>query len=186
MTREEKAVVIDELKDKFANNAYFYVLDAGGMTVAETNNFRKKCFDSKFEYKVVKNSLIKKALEAQEADYTEFNEKVLKGFSGVLFSPDSGSTPAKMLKDFRKKAEKPLLKGASIDASFFYGDDSIDALTKVKSKADVLAELVGLLQSPGQSLARALQSPGQNLVGALQDGNNKLTGILKALENKQS
>lgn len=187
MTKEDKAEVLAELDEKFEKYPYFYVLDAAGMTVDKVNTFRRTCFEKGFEYKVFKNSLIKKALSKREGDYTEFNDQVLKGFSGIVFSEHSGSEPAKMLEKFyEKNGEQPALKGASIDSSFYIGADQIKALKKVKSKADLLAELIGLLQSPAQNLASALQSPSQKLVSALQDGNNKLTGILKALEEKQS
>ncbi len=175
MTKEEKAILIEDVKERFAQNTYFYILDAGGMTVAQVNKFRRTCFEKGLEYSVIKNSIIKKALEALEVDYTEFNEKVLKGFSGVVFSKELGNAPAKLLKDFRRQGNQlPYLKGASIDSSFFYGEESLDALTKVKSKQDVLAELVGLLQSPGR-----------NLVSAILSGQNNLAGILKTLESNK-
>lgn len=133
------------------------------------------CFQRGLEYKVVKNSLIKKALESLDTDYTNFNKAVLKGFSGVIFSNESGSAPAKLLKDFRKEGnEKPLLKGASIDSSMYIGEQTLDTLTKVKSRLEMIAELVGLLQAPGQRLASALQS-----------GGGKLAGVLKTLSEKE-
>ncbi len=175
MTKEERGILIQETIEKFNDNTYFYVLDAAGMTVAEVNKFRQICFDKGIEYKVIKNSIIKKALEDLDTDYTEFNEKVLKGFSGVLFSKEVGNAPAKLLKEFRKQGnEKPSLKGASIDSSFFFGEDSLEALTKVKSKLDMLGELVGLLQSPARNLASALLS-----------GQNNLAGVLKTLESNK-
>jgi len=186
MTREEKAAVIEELKEKLANNPYFYVMDAAGMTVAETNAFRRLCYNRDIEYKVYKNTLIKKALDSLDADYTPFEEKVLKGFSGLLFSQNSGSSPAKLIKEFRKKGnEKPLFKGASVDASLFIGEENLEALTKIKSKQDVIAELVGLLQSPGRNLVSALKTPGQKMVGVLQSQGSTLAGLLKALQEKK-
>ncbi|GAB4396705.1 MAG: 50S ribosomal protein L10 [Microscillaceae bacterium] len=185
MTKEEKGVLLEELSQKFAQYTNYYFLDAAGMTVAQTNKFRRFCFEKGIEYKVVKNSLIKKVLESMTGDYTPLNKQVLKGFSGVLFS-DNGSAPAKFLKEFRKTgADKPLFKGASIDASIYVGEESLDALTKVRSKQDVLAELMGMLQSPGAKLVGALKSPPQKLVSALQSGQNNLTGLLKALEAKK-
>ncbi|MEO1652330.1 MAG: 50S ribosomal protein L10, partial [Bacteroidota bacterium] len=187
MTKAEKAELLEELKEKFTQNSYFYVMDGAGMTVQETNNFRRTCFDKGIEYQVIKNSLIKKALESVEGDFTELNEKVLKGFSGVLFSAESGSAPAKMIKDYRKKTGKevPVLKGASIDASVFVGEESLDTMSKVRSKADVIAELVGILQSPGRNLASALQAPGKNLASALNSGGGTLAGLLKAIAEKK-
>jgi large subunit ribosomal protein L10 len=175
MTKEEKGVLIEELKEKFANSTYFYIADASGMSVAQTNDFRRLCFQRGIEYRVVKNSLIRKALESLDTDYSAFSDSVLKGFSGVLFSNESGSAPAKLLKDFHKNGtEKPVFKGASIDSSLFIGTENLDKLTKVKSRLEMIAELVGLLQSPGQKLASALQS-----------GGGKVAGVLKTLqENK--
>ncbi len=175
MTKEERGILIQETIEKFNENTYFYVLDAAGMTVAEVNKFRQICFDKGLEYKVIKNSIIKKALENLPTDYTEFNENVLKGFSGVLFSKEVGNAPAKLLKEFRKQGnDKPYLKGASIDSSFFFGEESLDALTKVKSKMDMLGELVGLLLSPASNLASALLS-----------GQNNLAGVLKTIESNK-
>ena len=103
MTREEKAQIIEELSEKFANHAHFYITDAGGFTVAQINNFRRLCFKNGIEYKVYKNTLIRKALEKQEG--TDFSPlfKTLHGFSGVLFSKESGNLPAKVIKEFRLK-----------------------------------------------------------------------------------
>lgn len=187
MTKEEKGVLLENLREKFGSNPYFYILDAGGMTVEEINKFRKVCFDKGLEYRVLKNSLIKKALESLDADYTPLNEQVLKGFSGVLFSPESGSAPAKLIKEFRKKggSEKLTLKGASVDASFFFGEECLEELTKIRSKEDVIAELIGLLKSPATNLVRAMQGPSQKLVSSLQSGGNNVTGLLKAIADKK-
>src|SRR5215510_16001644 len=120
MTREEKAKIIDELTAKFAENTHFYITDATGFTVAQVNNFRRMCFKSGVEYRVYKNTLIRKALERQEG--TDFSPlfKSLKGFSGVIFSKETGNTPAKVITEFRKKLEgKPVLKAASIESALF-------------------------------------------------------------------
>lgn len=176
MTREDKAVLIDELKEKFASYPFFYVMDASGMSVADTNAFRRLCFERGLEYKVIKNSLIKKVLEDNGTDYSEFNTKVLKGFSGVVFSKESGNAPARLLEEFHKKGNsKPELKGASIDSSLYIGADQLPALTKIKSRLELIADLVGLLQSPAQRLASALQS-----------GGGQLAGVLKTLSEKKS
>lgn len=176
MTREEKAVVIKELQEKFANASGFYITDAGGMSVESINSFRRLCFEKGIEYKVAKNSLIKKALEQQEADYTTFFESnALKGFSGIMFAGEAVSEPAKLLKKFQKDGnEKPELKGASLDSAFYIGADQLEALSKIKSKEEMIAELVGLLQSPGR-----------NLVSALQSSGSKLASVLKALSDKE-
>lgn len=175
MTREEKTAVIDELKEKFHNHSYFYVCDASGMTVAEINKFRQLCFDRGVEYKVYKNTLIKKALETMDADYTEFSDKVLQGVSGVLFTNESGKAPAKLLKDFYTKTlVKPVFKGASIDQAVFIGADQLDALSTIKSKQELIGDVISLLQSPAK-----------NVISALKGQGGKIAGILKTLSERE-
>src|SRR3954468_22425561 len=129
MTKEDKGHIIEELTQKFAENNFFYITDASGLTVDQINKFRKLCYAKGVEYKVVKNSLIKKALQASKTDYSSFNAKVLKGFSGVLFCNDVANAPGKLLKEFRKGGiTKPLLKGASIDSALFIGEENLDVL----------------------------------------------------------
>ena len=174
MTREEKTVVIEELKEKFSTTANFYVCDASGMSVAQTNNFRRLCYERGIEYKVYKNTLIKKALESSQADYSEFGS-VLKGFSGVLFSENS-KAPAKLLQEFKKKGnQKPVLKGASIDTSLFIGADQLEALSKIKSKEELVGDVIAMLQSPAK-----------NVISALLGQGSKIAGILKTLEERKS
>jgi large subunit ribosomal protein L10 len=174
MTREEKEQIIGELSQKFADNAHFYVTDASGFTVEQINNFRRMCFKSGIEYRVYKNTLIQKALERQEGvDYSPiFN--VLKGFSGVIFSKETGNAPAKVIKEFRKKLEgKPVLKAASIGSDFFIGDENLDTLVELKSKNELIGEVISLLQSPAK-----------NVVSALLSSKNKVAGLVKALEER--
>lgn len=176
MTREEKAAIIDDLTEKFQNTSFFYIADASGLSVAQVNDFRRACFEKGIEYRVVKNTLIKKALDKLEGDFSEFSDKALKGFSGILFSPESNNLPAKVIKQFRKKGnEKPLLKGASIDLAFYFGDDQVDTLSKLKSKDELIGDIIGLLQSPAT-----------NVISALQSGKHKLAGIVKTLSEKES
>lgn len=177
MTREEKAVVIEELVQKFSDNSHFYITDASGMSVADTNALRRLCFDKGIEYRVFKNTLIQKALERMESDYTPFNESVLKGFSGVMFSAENANAPAQLIKEFRKKSggESPLLKGASIDTDLFIGEENLDALSKLKSKAELIGEIVTLLQSPAK-----------NVISGLQGAGGKLAGILKTLSEREN
>jgi len=177
MTRAEKSQKIDELFEDFKNNNFFYMADASGMSVAETNNFRRICHQRGIKYYVVKNTLIKKALDKMETDYTPFDEEVLRGFTGVMFSEENGSLPAKIIKEFRKKIgrEKPLLKGASIDTDLFIGDNQLDALSKLKSKEELIAEVISLLQSPAK-----------NVISALQSGEHKLAGLVKTLSERES
>ena len=176
MTREEKAVIIEELAEKFRQKPFFYIMDASGMTVKETNAFRRMCFEKGMEYQVAKNTLIRKALEHIEGDYTPFNDKVLTGFSGVLFATESGKAPAALIKEFRKKSglEKPVFKGASVESSLFIGENNLDTLLNLKSKQELIGEIIGLLQSPAK-----------NVVSALQRGGNKLAGIVKTLQERE-
>ncbi len=176
MTREEKSAIITDLSEKFKNSPYFYVVDAGGMSVGETNNLRRKCFNSGIEYRVVKNTLIAKALETLETDYTSFNDSVLKGFSGVMFHPESGKAAAKLIKEFRKESgnDKLKLKGASVEYSLFIGENQLDTLLTLKSKQELIGEVIGLLQSPAK-----------NVISALQSGGNKLAGILATLSERE-
>lgn len=174
MTREEKEIIVNELSEKFANTNYFYITDASTMSVASINQFRRLCFDRGLEYKVYKNSLIQKALGTLDAD-TAALEGILKGASGILFSTESGNAPAKLLKDFRKKGNPlPLLKGAYIDAGLYIGDEQLDALTKIKSKDELIGDVISLLQSPAK-----------NVISALQSSGGKLAGILKTLSEKE-
>ncbi|MFN8438079.1 MAG: 50S ribosomal protein L10 [Cytophagales bacterium] len=173
MTKEEKAVIIEELKNKFNSHDFFYVTDASGMTVEQVNAFRKLCFSKGIEYRVVKNSLIKKALEAVEGDYAEFNS-VLKGFSGLLFTNESGKAPALMLKEFYQGgSSKPELKGASIDKCLYVGKDSLESLASIKSREELIGEIIGLLQSPAK-----------NVISALKSGEHTIAGVVKTLQDR--
>jgi large subunit ribosomal protein L10 len=174
MTREEKAQIIEELAGKFANNTHFYITDATGFTVAQVNNFRRLCFKSGIEYRVYKNTLIQKALERQEG--TDFSPlfKVLHGFSGVIFSKESGNVPAKVIREFRKKLQgKPVLKGASIDSDLYIGDENLNMLADLKSKNELIGDVIALLQSPAK-----------NVISALQSGKHTVAGLVKALEER--
>lgn len=177
MTRAEKATLIEELVEKFSNNDNFYITDASGMSVAETNSLRRLCFDKGIEYRVVKNTLIQKALERMDTDYTPFDESVLRGFSGVMFSGENANTPAKLIKEFRKNSgsESPVLKGASIDTDLFIGEENLDMLSKLKSKAELIGEVITLLQSPAK-----------NVISGLQGAGGKLSGILKTLSEREN
>jgi large subunit ribosomal protein L10 len=157
MTREEKAQIIEELSQKFADNAHFYITDASGFTVEQINAFRRMCFKSGIEYGVYKNTLIRKALERQEG--TDFSPlfKVLHGFSGVIFSKEVGNAPAKVLKEYRKKVEgKPVLKAASIKSEFYIGDENLNALAELKSRDELIGEIISMLQSPARNVISAL------------------------------
>jgi len=175
MTRKEKESLVEGLTKKLSETDFFYIADASGLTVAEINAFRRLCYNSGIEYQVVKNTMIRKALENLETDYTSF-EEVLKGFSGILISPESGNAPAKVIKDFRKKGgngSKPILKAASIDSDLFIGEDKLEMLSTLKSKNELIGDIIALLQSPAK-----------NVISALQSGENKLAGIVKALSER--
>lgn len=173
MKREDKGKIIQELSDKFAKFDYFYITDASGMTVEEVNKFRKLCYSKGIEYKVVKNSLIKKALESTKTDYSPFHGTVLKGFSGILFA-ESGNAPAKLLKEFHSTGiEKPVLKGASVSSDLFIGANQLDVLATLKSKNELIGDIIGLLQSPAK-----------NVLSGLQSGGQKISGVLKTLSEK--
>jgi large subunit ribosomal protein L10 len=177
MTREEKAKIIEELSVKFSDNAHFYITDSSGLSVAEVNAFRRMCFKAGIEYGVYKNTLIEKALEKQEGvDYSPlFNS--LKGFSGVLFSKEIGNAPAKVMTEYLskegKKKGKPELKAASISADFFIGAENLKMLNELKSKNELIGDVISLLQSPAK-----------NVISALQSGKNTLAGLVKTLEER--
>lgn len=174
MNREQKAILIDELVVKLENNNFFYIADASGLTVAQVDTFRESCYKGGVEYKVYKNTIIQKALERVGGQFDELHG-VLKGFSGILFHPESGKAPAKVLSDFRKGNDKPLLKGASIDSDIFIGDENLTALSKLKSKEELIGEVIGLLQSPAK-----------NVISALSSGGDTLAGLVKTLQEKEA
>src|SRR6478609_2273277 len=132
MTKEEKGVIIDELAEKFSQHPHFYITDANGLTVAQINAFRRLCFKSGVEYRVYKNTLIRKALERnKDVDYSPMF-KALNGFSGVIFSKESGNAPARVIREFRKKLEgKPVLKAAAIQSDLFIGDENLNMLSEL-------------------------------------------------------
>jgi len=174
MTREEKAQIIEELSAKFAAHAHFYLADASGLTVEQVNAFRRLCFKHGVEYGVYKNTLIRKALEKQNG--TDFSPifDALKGFSGVIFSKESGNLPARVLKEYHKKLEgKPALKAASIDSDLFIGAEHLNTLSELKSKNELIGDVISLLQSPAK-----------NVLSALLSGQHKIGGIVKALEER--
>lgn len=155
MTREEKAKIIDELSAKFAEYPNFYIADSSGMTVAQVDKLRKLCYAKGIEYKVVKNTLIAKALEKNNFDYSPMAE-ALKGTSGILFSTVANA-PAKLLKEFHTASlQKPTVKGAAIGTDFYVGASSLETLANLKSKEEMVGEIIGLLQSPARRIISAL------------------------------
>ncbi|HNP18163.1 MAG TPA: 50S ribosomal protein L10 [Fulvivirga sp.] len=174
MTRQEKATIIEELKDKFSKNAHYYITDASGLSVAEVNNFRRLCFSKGVEYRVFKNTLIKKAMDELNTDHSLIDNQ-LKGFSGIIFSEEAANAPAKVITEYRKKQSmtKPLLKAAYIDSDFFIGEENLKMLSELKSKNELIGEVIGLLQSPAK-----------NVVSALLSGKNTIGGLVKALSER--
>lgn len=174
MTREEKSNVIKELSKKFQDNKSFYFADASGFTVAEINDFRRKCFEKGIEYRVAKNTLIKKALESVDADFSELDD-VLKGYTGVMFSGENASSPAKLIKEFKKKDkdDRPGLKGASIEFDLFIGEEHLTTLSSLKSKDELIGEVIGLLQSPMS-----------NVMSSLNSGKHTIAGLVKTLSER--
>jgi len=171
MKKEEKDGVIDALVEKMNTTKNFYLTDISELTVEKTNNLRRICFKKDIELKVVKNTLLKKALEKMENDYSPLFE-VLKGSTSVMFT-ESVNEPAKLIKEFRKTSDKPILKAAYVEESFYIGDNQIDTLVSIKTKDEVIGEIIGLLQSPAK-----------NVVSALQSGGGKLAGLVKTLSER--
>lgn len=167
MTRAEKTATIEALKEKFKDVTFFYITDSSTLTVEEVNNFRRLCFEKGIEMRVVKNTLVKKAFDAisDERNFAELDE-ALKGPTAILFT-DTANAPARVIKQFREDHEKPVLKAAYIDSDVFFGDDQIETLSKLKSKEELIAEVINLLESPAKSVIAALDSGGQTIVNLL-------------------
>ena len=171
MNKEEKHELVLALTEQIKEFGNFYITDTSNLTVAKVNDIRRKCFESDITMQVAKNSLIKKAMEAAGGDFSPIYD-VLKGSSSILFSR-SATAPAKLIKQLRKTGEKPILKAAYIDSSVFIGDKQLDTLVNLKSKEQLIGEIIGLLQSPAK-----------NVISGLQSGGNKLAGIVKTLQER--
>src|SRR5207344_2221881 len=174
MTREEKGQIIDELAEKLSQHPHFYITDASGFSVEQINAFRRICYNKGVEYRVYKNTLIRKALEKQEGNFEPlFNS--LKGFSGLIFSKESGNAPAKAIKEYRKKMEgRPAFKAASVESSLFIGEQHLKALSELKSKNELIGEIIS-----------ALQAPAKNVIGALLSSKQTVAGLMKTLEERK-
>ena len=175
MTRTEKVAAVEVLNEKFSNSDFFYVTDASTLTVEQVNKLRSMLFEKGIEMQVVKNTLARKALESlpEENNYSELFD-ALKGPTAIMFS-EVANAPARVIKEFRgKDAERPILKAAYIDSAIYQGDDQLKALSDLKSKEELLGDLLGLLQAPIH-----------NVLGALNSGGNTLSGLLKALEERE-
>ena len=172
MTREEKSQVIEELTAQLSENANIYLADISGLDAGTTSNLRRACFKANVKLAVVKNTLLEKAMDASEREFGEL-PSTLKGNTSVMYS-ETGNAPAKVIKAFRKKSDKPLLKGAFIEETVYLGDDQLDMLVDIKSKEELIGDVIGLLQSPAK-----------NVISALKSGGGTISGILKTLSQKE-
>ena len=173
MTRQEKKDIVKELSAKLNENSIFYLTDISELDAESTTRLRRLAHKREVSLNVVKNTLLKKALESAEGSYEDFYE-ILKGNTSIMFS-EVGNAPAKLIKEFRKKSKKPLLKGAFIEEAIYIGDDKIEALSEIKSKEEVIADIIAILQSPTK-----------NVISALQSSGNKLSGIVKTLSEREA
>ena len=172
MTREEKSQVIKDLTAQLADVSTLYLADISGLDAGTTSNLRRACFKANVKLAVVKNTLLAKAMEATDKDFGDL-PSTLKGNTSIMIA-ETGNAPAKVIKEFRKKNEKPVLKGAFIDEAIYVGDEYLESLSNIKSKDEVIGDIIGLLQSPTK-----------NVISALKSGGSKLSGILKTLSEKE-
>lgn len=171
MTKEEKSRVIEDLTAQLAGTNVVYVADISGLNAQITSDLRRACFKAGIKLEVVKNTLLEKAMDSSDNNYGEL-PSVLKGNTSIMIA-ENGNAPAKIIKEFRKKSDKPLLKGAYIHEAVFIGDNQLDALVSLKSKDEVIGEIIGLLQSPAK-----------NVVSALKSGGSTIAGLVKTLSER--
>jgi len=172
MRREEKNAIIDSLAEKLKEYSHFYLTDTAQLNAADTSALRRKCFENDIKLIVVKNTLLKRALEMSEGDFEELYP-ILKGTTSIMFT-NTGNAPAKLIKEFRRGHDKPVLKGAYVQESVFVGENMLDALISVKTREELIGDIILLLQSPAR-----------NVVSALQSGGNKIHGVLETLSKKE-
>jgi large subunit ribosomal protein L10 len=172
MNKEEKAKAVEELKGQLADYKSIYLTDIAGLNAVQTSNLRRACFKANVKLSVVKNTLLSKAMETSDRDFGDLNQ-VLVGNTALMYS-EIGNTPAKLIKLFRKKADKPVLKGASIEGAIYLGDDQLETLSNIKSREELIGDVIAILQSPAK-----------NLISALQSGGATISGVLKTLSDKK-
>jgi large subunit ribosomal protein L10 len=172
MRREEKNAIIDSLAERFKEYSHFYLTDTAQLNAADTSDLRRKCFNNDIKLIVVKNTLLKRALEQSNVNFEELYP-VLKGTTSIMFT-NAGNSPAKLIKEFRRKHDKPVLKGAYVQESVYVGDNMLDALVTIKTKQELLGDLIALLQSPAK-----------NVISALQSGGTKIHGVLETLSKRE-
>ena len=171
MTREEKTNMIESIKSNLDNNSIVYLADCSGLDAVSTSKLRRACFKSNIKLSIVKNTLLFRAMEEVNKDFGEL-KSVLKGNTALMLS-DVGNAPAKVIQNLRKKSEKPILKGAFVEESIYLGDDLLETLVNIKSKEELLGEIIGLLQAPTK-----------NLISALKSSGSKISSVLKTLSEK--
>lgn len=174
MTREQKAQVIDDLIALLEESNILYLTDIEGLDSAKTTELRRQCFRGDISVKVVKNTLLRKAMERVEAKEFDGLYDSLKGNTAIMMA-ERGNAPAKVIENFRKKSDKPILKAAWVDQAVFVGDDQLNALSNLKSKEELVGEIIGLLQSPLKTV-----------VSQLQTGGQKIAGIVKTLSEREN
>ncbi|ASE62806.1 50S ribosomal protein L10 [Chryseobacterium indologenes] len=162
MTKDQKVVAIQEIKDLLQDAKVVYVADLEGLNAAKSSDFRRQAFKQNIKVKVVKNTLLQKAME--QIDGVDFSEMfdTFKGNSALMIA-DTANAPAKLIKDFRKKEEKPALKSAFVQETFYVGDNNLDTLVSIKSREEMIGEIIGLLQSPIQRVVSALQNKSETV-----------------------
>jgi len=173
MKREDKNQVIEQLATTLTEAKNFYIADIGGLDADQTSALRRSCFKQDVKLMVVKNTLLRKAMEKAEGNFDELYP-ILAGPTSLMIS-DVGNKPARMIKEFRKKMERPILKGAFVEEGIYIGDDQLDTLVAVKSKEELLGDLIALLQSPLR-----------NVLHSLDSGKNILAGVVKTLSERES
>jgi large subunit ribosomal protein L10 len=171
MRREEKDVIIENLAQKLNDSKHFYLTDISELNAEETSKLRRKCFEREISLLVVKNTLLRKAMEKSEGDYDDLYD-VLKDSTSIMFC-ETGNVPAKLILEMRKTMERPVLKAAFVEESIYIGDDQLEVLSNIKSKEELLGDLAMLLQSPMRNLVSALASSGSKLAGALKTLSEK-------------
>ncbi|MDR0802373.1 50S ribosomal protein L10 [Fluviicola sp.] len=172
MNKDQKAQYIEDLASDLSKANIFYLADTAALTVETINQLRRRCFQQNIELRVVKNTLLAKAMAKVEGRNYDNLASVLSGPTSIMFS-EVGNAPAKLIKDFRKKNDKPVLKGAYIEEAVFIGDNQLDALEAIKSREELIGDIIGLLQSPAK-----------NVISGLTGGGQKIAGILKTLEER--
>jgi len=172
MTREEKSKAITEITDVLSKNGIIYLTDISGLNSVETSNLRRLCFKSGVKLEVMKNTFLEQAMTASDKDFGGLLD-TLKGNTSVMLS-DVGNAPAKVIKDFRRKSERPILKGAIIENDIYLGDEQLELLSSIKSKEEIIGEIILLLQSPTR-----------NIISALKSSSSKLSGIIQTLSNRE-